>query len=195
MVYCAKCGREIPYDAVYCPSCGAAARTANRPPPATEFDRLTQDRAVQEHWFSRVVAFLIDAVIFGIAFFVIAILLFVSTGLSSVMFGTSGSAAVAFLPLGLLPISWLWGILFLLYFAVAEAWYGRTIGKSIMHLHVVTTDGSPTDLGKTFIRNFSKINWLLLLLDIIGGLFTHTQPGQKFSDNLAHTIVAKEPTS
>ncbi|MGI0085856.1 MAG: RDD family protein, partial [Nitrososphaerales archaeon] len=168
MAYCAKCGREIPYDAVYCPNCGAQTRATSRPPPTTEFDRLTQDRALQEHWFGRVVAFIIDSVIFGIAFAIIVILVIISAGFPTALFGTSTGFAVVpfpFNPVSLIPLSWLWGVLFLLYFALAEAWYGRTIGKSVMNLHVVTTDGSPADFGKTFIRNFSKINWLLLLFD------------------------------
>ena len=196
MAYCSKCGREIPYDAVYCPNCGAQAKATYEARPANEFERLTQDRAVQEHWFARVAAFVIDTIIFAIGFAIIAVVIWFSVGLPSVLFGANtGSAAIAsfpFNPLGLLPIGWLWGVLFVLYFVLAESWYGRTIGKSVMRLHVVNADGSPADFGQSFVRNISKINWLLLLLDIGVGLFTHTQPGQKFSDHFVGTIVAKE---
>lgn len=84
------------------------------------------------------------------------------------------------------------GLLFLLYFAFSESTYGKTIGKSLLGLKVITTDGSRLDLGKTFIRNVSKIYWLLLLLDLIGGFFLKVKPGQRFLDRIANTIVVSD---
>ncbi len=190
MAYCSKCGRGIPGGAVFCPNCGASAsqgtQATSQTGPPSEFDRLTRDRGVQEHWFSRVIVFIIDSAIFWIAFAIIAVIYWLAVGIPGILLG-----AIPFNPFGFAAIGWLGNVLFVLYFAIAEAWYGRTIGKSVMRLHVVTTEGSAADFGKTFVRDLSKIYWPLLILDIIGGLFTKTQHGQKFSDHFIGTLVAK----
>ena len=87
---------------------------------------------------------------------------------------------------------WLGGFIPLLivgYFIIAEAGWGRTIGKEAMGLKAVRVDGRSMDLGSSFLRNISKINWLLLLLDVIAGLVMHGDGRQKFSDRLAGTTV------
>jgi uncharacterized RDD family membrane protein YckC len=184
----------MPSSAIYCPGCGAQTRTDQGHAPvvsSTEFDRLTQDRGVQEHWFSRVIAFIIDFFIFWIVFGIISVVYWLAIGLPAIVLGSATLGLFQFNPFGIASIGWLGNILFVLYFAIAEAWYGRTIGKGIMRLHVVTTGGTSPDFGNAFLRNLSKIFLPLLLLDIILGLFTRTRPGQKFTDHYAHTIVAK----
>ena len=79
--------------------------------------------------------------------------------------------------------------MFLLYFALSEGFYHRTLGKSFLGLQVNTTDGSTLNVPKAFIRNITKIFWLLLLLDLIGGFFTQVKPGQRFMDKIANTFV------
>ena len=61
------------------------------------------------------------------------------------------------------------GLLFVLYFTCAEATYGKTLGKRVMGLHVSTEGGAKPALGVSFLRNLSKINWALLLLDVRPG--------------------------
>ncbi len=193
MPYCRNCGSEIPADASFCPSCGASAVVStggySSPTPPryeNEFDRLTRDSKTQDIWVRRVVAYIIDAIAVGIVATILALIAFIAIGLGSGFFFGS-FFATAFNPFS--PFTGLDGLLFVLYFTFADAMYRRTLGKAIMGLEVVTVDGTPLDLGKSFIRNISKIYWLLLLLDLLGGFFMHVQPGQKFSDHVAHTVV------
>ncbi|MDA4117152.1 MAG: hypothetical protein OK455_02290 [Thaumarchaeota archaeon] len=63
------------------------------------------------------------------------------------------------------------------------------------HLHKVrvaprTTDsGQNPTLGGAFLRNLSKVNWLLLLLDVIVGLALEIGYVKKFSDRFLGTKV------
>ncbi|MGH2639906.1 MAG: RDD family protein [Rhabdochlamydiaceae bacterium] len=188
MPFCRSCGKEIPVEASFCPSCGAAATPvySASPPAPNEFDRITKDSRVQEHWFRRVIAYIIDWIIVSIA---AAILGLIAVGL---LVGLSAFTATNFffpfggIGFGILGIS---ALLFLLYFTVMEGTYQRTVGKSFLGLRVSTVDGGPIDMGQAFIRNISKIYWLLLLLDLIGGFFLNVRPGQRYLDKVANTIV------
>ena len=82
------------------------------------------------------------------------------------------------------------GLLFVLYFTFAEATYGKTIGKVVMGLRVTTDSGDRPTLGASFLRNLSKINAVLLLLDVILGLALETGYTKKFSDRYLQTTVA-----
>ncbi len=75
------------------------------------------------------------------------------------------------------------------YFILAEAVYGRTLGKQIMGLRVARVDGRPVDLRSSFVRNISKIHIVLLILDLAAGLGMHGEMSQKFSDRYAGTRV------
>lgn len=136
------------------------------------------------------IAYIIDWVIVSLITAVIEVIALVALGIAGLgVFGQNFSAI--FVPFGgfgfgVFGVS---ALLFLSYFTISEALYQRTFGKSIMGLKVITTDGSRFDIGKAFLRNLSKIYWLLLLLDLIGGFFTRVEPGQKFSDHIANTVV------
>ncbi len=84
------------------------------------------------------------------------------------------------------------GLIMILYFVVSESYWGATLGKSIMGLRVTAVGGGRPSLGQTFLRNISKLHWLLLLLDTIVGLAVQTEYRQKFSDRYAGTIVMKK---
>jgi uncharacterized RDD family membrane protein YckC len=133
------------------------------------------------HWLIRLVAFIIDSIIIGIVasiIYFIAILAVLSSGGYWFLWGPV-------LLLGLLV-----GILELLYFIFMDASYGATLGKRILGLHVQMVNGSEVTFDKAFIRNISKIFWLLLLIDWIIGVAT---PGpdqrQKYTDRIAGTTV------
>lgn len=176
----------------FCPSCGAATSpgASGVGIPQNEFDRLTRDSRTQEHWIRRVVAYVIDWIVVTIATAIIYLIVSTLAGMANVI--VSGpSIANFFLPFGAVGAG-IFGVdalLFLLYFALSEGIYHRTLGKSFLGLQVTTTDGSNLDLPKAFIRNVTKIFWLLLLLDLIGGFFTTVKPGQRFMDKIANTIV------
>jgi len=160
------------------------------PPPSypdTGLDRLRDDRELQGLWTDRLVAFIIDSVIVGVAVTALTLLIalpFFLTDLFTHGFRTEG----------LFPWTasgFLMSIVYLLYFTLVESSRGTTIGKSIMKLRVTAEDGRGITLEKAFLRNLSKLHWVLLLLDILIGLGTQGNPNQKFSDRYAGTIVVK----
>jgi uncharacterized RDD family membrane protein YckC len=190
MPYCSSCGREVPVDATFCPHCGASTNINTRG-TQYEVDKLVSDSRTQEFWFKRVVACVVDFVIIGVAALILGLITALALGLAGVLvFSNIGSF---FFPTGLgifgIGLSVFFAILALLYFTLSDLMYQRTFGKSFMGLKVVTTDGSRLDFGKALIRNVSKIYWLLLLLDLLGGFFTKVQSGQKFSDHIVNTNV------
>jgi len=81
------------------------------------------------------------------------------------------------------------GLLYILYFSIAETMYGATLGKRLLGLKVVTKKGGRPSFEKAFIRNITKIHGVLLLLDLIGGLITSKDLHQKYTDRIANTTV------
>jgi len=184
MTFCSKCGRELPGDAVFCPNCGApvqsGAAAAAPSPPISGFETLTRDQKAQQHWIQRVIAFAIDAVI---VYVVLAALTFL-IALPSLFASGFGIFAALF---G--GISIIWGIVFVLYFAVMESTYGASIGKRILGLRVISKANAKPNFAEAFIRSLSKIYWILLLLDVVVGLAISRGYQQKLSDYYIGTTV------
>ena len=141
------------------------------------FDLITSDRNLQDNWIKRLIAAIVDGIIVGVVFWVIIFAL--AFGMFFYGWGFLGLGGLLF------------GVLWLLYFAFMEGTRGATIGKQLLHLRVVATSGN-MDVSKGFIRNLSKIHWILLLIDIVVGLATQGDPRQRFLDRYANTIVLKE---
>ncbi len=184
MAFCAKCGKEIPEGAAFCPSCGAPAQAtaaaATASAPVSGFDALTKDSKAQSYWAYRFVALIVDALI---VFIPLAILTFIAA-----LFIAVGG----FSPFGLLfggVVSILWFLVFILYNMVTESMWGASFGKRFFQLKVMAKSGSHPTMGESFIRNLSKIYWLLLLLDVILGLATSKGYQEKYSDHLMGTSV------
>jgi uncharacterized RDD family membrane protein YckC len=127
------------------------------------------------HWVLRFIALLIDSIIISIVTWILLIIL-------------PGSVFL----IGVLEFPFIVGIIQVFYFALLDVSWGGTIGKRFLGLKVQMTDGDKVTLDKSFIRNISKIYWVLLLLDWIIALFT---PGrdkrQKYSDRFAGTTVVQ----
>jgi uncharacterized RDD family membrane protein YckC len=192
MPFCTKCGAELPSGAMFCPSCGQAVGHAPYSQSfPSELDNLARDRNAQEHWFYRLVAFIIDAIIVGVAVSILEFIFLLAIVVPSLAFSGLGFPFAIF---GVSLASGVGSIVLVFYFTFAEWLYGRSIGKAIFHLGVVTVDGSKMDFAKAFIRNISKIFWLLLLLDVLVGLISKTRRGQKYSDYIANTnVIRVEP--
>ena len=149
---------------------------------STGFEKIGSDAQLQNHWIRRLVAFIIDSIIAWIGVMIIM--------------------AIIFIPFTIAGGDWPWfafnpfvsplfaGILSVLYFALLESVYGWTFGKRIMNLETMKTDGQKPPLDAAFIRNISKIYWIIVLLDVIIGLATPGDPNQKMTDRLAGTTVA-----
>ena len=122
----------------------------------------------------RYVAFLLDSVIVWTAEFIIGLML---SSASSDGSDVQSAARV----IGL--------ILFTSYFAFAEAYYGKTIGKAIIGLRVVTDDGRQISIGQAFGRNFALMVDLLLWTAPALISMSTSPLHQRLGDKAAHTAV------
>ena len=150
----------------------------------TGFDRLKDDRGIQDHWAKRVIAYVVDVAIVSVAVYVL-VLAVALPAFPAIFFGQA------------FPFAWFWGfwlsgitpLIILAYFVLAEALFEKTIGKELMGLRVARLDGKRLDLWSSLVRNISKIAFILLIIDVAAGLGTHGGSRQKYSDRYIGTIV------
>ena len=177
MTYCKKCGKKLPEGASFCPNCGAPIE-AEAGLHETAAERIGHDRFLQQHWIKRIIAIVIDSIIVGFATAVLSIIISFSLFLVN-----------PFWFFNWLSFPFAMGLIYVLYFTLAESIYGHTIGKVMVGLRVTAVDGGRPSLESSFVRNISKIYWVLLILDVIGGFFIARDSHQKYSDQIAHTTV------
>jgi len=191
VAFCARCGKELPAGATFCPACGAPVQAASpgatpsqsaesQGPPLSGIDAITKDSKAQSYWAYRLVALIIDALIVFIPLAIITFVIAIFVALSGF-----SPFAVAFGG----AVSILWSLLFVFYNVVTEVMWGASFGKRFLHLKVVSKSGSRPDFAESFVRNISKIYWLLLLLDVIVGLAVTKGYQQKYSDKFMGTSV------
>jgi uncharacterized RDD family membrane protein YckC len=192
LAYCWKCGAQLYENSAFCHSCGAPAKpSATMAPGAqTGFERLKDDKGFQDLWAKRVIAYVIDVAIVSVAvFFLVLVVAF--PALPGVFFGQA------------FPFAWFWGfwlggiasLIVLAYFILAEALFERTIGKELLGLRVTRLDGKRVDLWSSFVRNISKIAFILLIIDVAVGLGIHGDGRQKYSDRYIGTTVETTNTN
>ena len=136
------------------------------------------------HWIYRLIALIIDSIITGIVGGIIYAILLVPIIISGAWWGST------------LLFPFIYGIILVIYSAILEtSWGGMTIGKKLLGLQVQTTSGGRITFDKAFLRNISKIYWLLLLLDWLLGILTPGNKMQKYTDRMAGTVVvqSKQP--
>ena len=144
-------------------------------------DSLIKEGRAQGYWLSRLIAFVIDAILVDVVLLILAFVL----AFPALLVG--GFAAVVSVFAGIFSI--VSGVALVLYFAVIETVVGASVGKHLLGLKVIATGGKTPDFGEAFVRNVSKIYWVLLLLDVVVGLATSKLYSQKFSDRLVGTEV------
>jgi len=141
----------------------------------TPFDVIQNDRQLQEHWVRRLVAFIIDAIIIGIAIWIFTFIF-----------------AFGFFWFSHFSWFFMWsfinGSITLLYTGFFEGIRGATIGKELLKLKVICHQDR-MDFVKGLIRNVSKIFWVLLILDLLIAFFTDGHPKQRYLDRIANTTV------
>lgn len=145
----------------------------------TGLNIIGANKALQEHWIKRVVAYIVDVIIVLVISIVLVVVLFPFVWL------TGGFGAFFF---GLSTV--ILGLVAILYWIVQDGFMGGTIGKQVLGLRVVGTTG-PVDVVKAAIRNVSKIHIVLLVVDWLVGVATEGDPRQKFTDRLAGTTVVR----
>lgn len=177
MTHCTKCGKKLPEGAEFCPDCGVPVRPEVSS-YGTAAEKIGQDRFLQQHWIKRIIAIVIDSIIVGIATTIVFIAFFFPQFLANPIWFFNW-----------MSFPFAMGLIHVIYFTITESSYGHTIGKGMVDLKVVAVDGGRPSLERVFIRNISKIYWIFLILDVIGGFFTATDPHQKYSDRIARTTV------
>ena len=146
------------------------------------------------HWIYRLIALIIDSIIAGIIGGIIYSVLLIPILIASVVSGAGIFAAPWWA--GSLLFPFIYGIILLVYSAILEGiWDGMTIGKRLLGLQVQTVNGGKVPMDKAFIRNLSKIYWILLLLDWLLGILTPGNKQQKYSDRLAGTVVVQRKSA
>jgi uncharacterized RDD family membrane protein YckC len=128
---------------------------------------------------TRLVAQIVDGIIFLILFFVLGAAMF-----GSFTFNVYGAEALSFISIYLL--------LFFLYYIVLEGALGATVGKMLAKIKVVREDGSPCGFGPAVVRNILRIVDALPFLYIVGlVLMSRSDKKQRLGDRIAKTVVVK----
>ncbi len=147
---------------------------------------LDQTVALQPAGFvTRLVAFFIDQVIFGVALFILAAtvgVLFRSFRLSELLGTVDLTLQLVAIPLGVTGL-----ILSFFYYAGFWLLAGQTPGKAVLGLAIVQTDGSPLRPGPAIVRWLGY--WLsgILFLGYLWILVDDRR--QALHDKLARTLV------
>jgi len=190
MVNCEKCGAELTEGAAFCQKCGASVTVAppvalEIPPTSATPPSTTPQRIINlAGWGSRIIAYIIDAIIFGIIFAIIEGIFYLPT---IIFYG--GAPYMNYTPF---TSSGLRDIAFFIYFIVMDHGYGASIGKMIMRIRVTNLDGGPITLGQAVIESIGKAFGPLIILDVILGWIFTTQRSQRIFTFLAQTIVVKD---
>ena len=190
MPYCVKCGSIFDDGTLFCPNCGNPVSKGDNTQtgktsvigglPESGMKSLAESQKAQNYWIRRLVALIIDSIILSIAGVILGTILSIP---SIVLGGSNWTSFFSAFPVVV-------GLFSILYFPATEVYNGASIGKSVLGLKVTTLDGARPNWGQAFIRNISKIYWVLLLLDVVVGLAIQTDYRQKFSDRYAGTVVA-----
>jgi uncharacterized RDD family membrane protein YckC len=160
----------MPEDSEFYPNCKSSVGHVDGL-SGTAAERILTEGALQQHWIKRVIAILIDSIIVGIATTILGLL-------------TDMARIFNWLALPLVM-----GLIYVLYFTATESIYGYTMGKKMVNLKVMKANGKKPSLESAFIRNISKIHFLLLLLDTLGGFFISKDNHQRYVDQIAKTTV------
>jgi uncharacterized RDD family membrane protein YckC len=189
-LYCPKCGTSVPAGAAFCPACGGPVQTVSgqaawQNAPSTGLSSLASNRSAQDYWLKRFIAFVIDWVIVNVVVGIIIAAAALPAYFEGLFVpGSSAHIAVIGGFIGTFA-----SLILVLYFTTAEGAYGETVGKHVMGIRVVTDSGQKPTYGVSFLRNISKIYWILLLLDVVVGLALDYGYMKKFSDKFLGTRV------
>ena len=170
MTFCRSCGKKLSDNAKFCPKCGTNIGSSVSL-GETASERIFHENSLQEHWVKRIIAIVVDSLLVGIVTTILGFLINIG-GIFS-----------------LLNFPFLMGLIYVLYFTSTELMYGYTLGKKIVNLKVESVDGEKLNFERTFIRNISKIHFIFLILDTIGGFFYSKDPHQKYIDQISRTTV------
>jgi uncharacterized RDD family membrane protein YckC len=131
--------------------------------------------------FKRAGANIIDNILLVIAFFVIVVINTFASNMTGISIVTRALSLPIFV-LGTLG-----------YFIVLEAKYGKTVGKKVLDLRVLKSDGSAVSYRESAIRNVLRlVDWLLAFYMIGIIAIISNEESQRIGDQVADTVVVQE---
>lgn len=207
-MFCTRCGLRVEEGNRFCKNCGQevvvpASTTPdamNAPPaPGGGYHASVPTPLPYAGFWPRAAAYLIDGVILGIPFGLVALVLIFFLGGFGVMLrghAVDPRAAAAFVA----PIflSFLLAMIFFvglqwLYFAGMESSERQaTFGKSVMSLRVVSVEGQRLSFGHATGRFFAKIISGMIPLGIGYIMAAFTEKRQALHDMIAGTLVMRK---
>jgi uncharacterized RDD family membrane protein YckC len=204
-LFCSKCGSIIDRSAAFCSTCGQPTHVVATPaasvmatnsaaiaPQATSYPMVR----FAGFWL-RFVAYLIDALVMGVAFVGISIALVFVTGIGPALgrlhpgedpreVGALLGVTFIFSLLGIAVVgSWL-------YHAYLESsdWHA-TLGKKVLYIKVTDLEGRPISFGRASARFFAKIITGMIPLGIGYIIAGFTERKQAIHDMIANCLVLR----
>ena len=136
----------------------------------TGLENLARDMGAQSYWLRRLIAVLLD---WGICLFALAL-----TGIEPFGFKLFSATVLA-------------GFLLYAYTVIAEYFTGQTIGKIVMGLRVVGV-GTKVDVSRLLMREASKLNPVLMLIDAVAGVLLERSGRRRYLEVLSDTTQLVE---
>jgi uncharacterized RDD family membrane protein YckC len=180
---CRNCGYELPDGAVYCPKCGTSVVKAEPVVVAAPQPEAVSGLKLA-FWLERFLAWLIDVAI--IWAFTLVLGFFASLAGTPINFsdtlGLPGWVSF-FISLNLE------GVFRFLYWMFMEGSSGQSLGKTVMRLKVVHSDGTPINMGWAAVESAGKA--FFLPIDLLIGWILYTRRRQRIFNYLSQTVVVK----
>ena len=185
--FCVSCGKEVPPAAIYCPFCGTAVPATH---PSLADPRDIADVGNLAGLGQRIAAFIIDSIILGLT---VAAIAAASIFARFEILSLSSLSRMDFMTWRMThPSLWIISavIPFAYYFAM-ETSSGQTLGKRIVGIRVLKTNGERCDLATAAIRNTLRFidNLFFGLIGVL--LIATSAKKQRLGDVLARTVVVK----
>jgi uncharacterized RDD family membrane protein YckC len=221
-VFCSKCGSHVHDGTAFCPACGqptgslapvgaiAAEGSASSPLTPANYPVVQQVAAPVAYtspqvqfagFWLRVVAYLIDGIVMGLAFMALFIPFAVLTGLAGVLSNIHpgddprdvGAVLGGTFFLGIFAIVALGVVGAWIYHARMESSsWEATLGKKIVKLRVTGMNGERVTFGRASGRHFAKLITGLIPLGIGFALAGLTEKRQAIHDMLASCLVLRD---
>jgi len=183
-IACRRCGRRVSAHAPRCPECCADPRDGSSSFREDDRDCLRVCQGVGV----RAAALLLDFLILSGVFLLVALTVFLLL-VADAQFAEVGKEP---------PPDPLWVVFSaaaFVYFWVSEARGGQTLGKRLLGLRVVRTDGRPIGYGSAFVRTALRAVDFLPAAYAVGAVAVSvTARRQRIGDLAAGTVVVRPRT-
>lgn len=147
-------------------------------------------------FWPRLVAFIIDNIVIGATVLILVLPMLLLMVLLNVPFSSSPGytwnpspmALAVFIPVALITVVSV-VIVALGYYIVLEGHFGYTLGKYLLGLRVLKTDGARIGYKEALLRNLSKYINNLIVIDTLIMLIFFNKEKQRGFDKIANTMV------